>query len=217
MCSRNWYQGMMRRHVLFAFHFTQIDISLTESPQFQNPSDWKDSKNLLSHEFGHTLGAELHDDKLGYNEEMAPDLIMWSKVIFFHKSKSNCWKFSLFLISACFRQIVATLQHFFLQKSQLLGPRCHSKCALCTTQHVRRVSLKDLPHISLLDQMFSTSQVDSDASVWSEKARKAIIAHDKEHMRSCLGKGGSAEKTKARKGKEDRVDIWHDSSSISDF
>ena len=64
------------------FLFTQIDISLTESPQFQNPSDWKDSKNLLSHEFGHTLGAELHDDKLGYNEEMAPDLIMWSKVIF---------------------------------------------------------------------------------------------------------------------------------------
>ena len=58
--------------------------------------------------------------------------------------------------------------------------------------------------------MLSTSQVDSDASVWSEKARKAIIAHDKEHMRSCLGKGGSAEKTKARKGKEDRVDIWHD-------
>ena len=73
------------------------------------------------------------------------------------------------------------------------------------------------PSLSLLDQMFSTSQVDSDASVWSEKARKAIIAHDKEHMRSCLGKGGSAEKTKARKGKEDRVDIWHDSSSISDF
>ena len=60
-------------------------------------------------------------------------------------------------------------------------------------------------------------QVDSDASVWSEKARKAIIAHDKEHMRSCLGKGESAGKTKARKEKEDRVDIWQDSSSISDF
>ena len=95
----------MRRHVLFTFHFTKIDISLTESPQFQNPSDWKDSKNLLSHEFGHTLGAELHDDKLGYNEEMAPDLIMWSKVIFFHKAKSSCWKFPLFLISTSFSQL----------------------------------------------------------------------------------------------------------------
>ena len=209
---------MMRRHVLFTFHFTKIDISLTESPQFQNPSDWKDSKNLLSHEFGHTLGAELHDDKLGYNEEMAPDLIMWSKVIFFHKSKSSCWKFPFFLISASLLVRLLPLSNiFFFQKSQFLGPRCLSKCALCTTQHVRRVSLKDLPHRSLLDQMFSTSQVDSDASVWSEKARKAIIAHDKEHMRSCLGKGGSAEKTKARKGKEDRVDIWHDSSPFSDF
>ena len=89
--------------------------------------------------------------------------------------------------------------------------------SLSTTQHVGRVSLEDLPHTSLLDQMFSTSQVDSDASVWSEKARKAIIAHDKEHMRSCLGKGGSAGKTKARKKKEDRVDIWHHSSSNSDF
>ena len=96
------------------FHFTQIDISLRGSPQFQNPSDWKDSKNLLSHEFGHTLGAELHDDKLGYNEEMAPDLIMWSKVIFFHKSNSSCWKFPFFSIPHILPiRHVATLQHFF--------------------------------------------------------------------------------------------------------
>ena len=207
----------MRRHVLFAFHFTQIDISLTESPQFQNPSDWKDSKNLLSHEFGHTLGAELHDDKLGYNEEMAPDLIMWSKVIFFHKSKYSCWKFPLFLVSACFRQIVATLQHFFPSKNSTFRTALPFKvCSLHNStcqKSFTYIPTSDKPSWSNV----LTSQVDSDASVWSEKARKAIIAHDKEHMRSCLGKGGSAEKTKARKGKEDRVDIWHDSSSISDF
>ena len=132
------------------FHLTQI---VTESPQFQNPSDWKDSKNLLSHEFGHTLGAELHDDKLGYNEEMAPDLIMWSKVIFFHKSKSCCLKFPLFLISASSDRLLPFSNIFFLlQKSQLLlkvfGPLCLSKCALFLFPQLNMsdvVSLKDLP------------------------------------------------------------------------
>merc|ERR1712050_434709 len=81
----------------------------------RDPSDWTQSSNLLTHEFGHTLGATLHDDEF-YDEERAPSLIMWSKV-------------------------------------------------------------------------------DSSASVWSEKARKAIKEHDK----SCLGKGGAPTKTKKKK------------------
>ena len=128
--------------------------------------------------------------------------------------------FFLFLISSPLDMLPRSNIFFLLQKKSTFRtvlPFTVCSFSLSTTQNVRRVSLKDLPHTSLLDQMFSTSQVDSDASVWSEKARKAIIAHDKEHMRSCLGKGGSAGKTKARKGKEDRVDIWHDSSFISDF
>ena len=173
-------------------------------PNFRTPAIGKIAK---------TYWATNSDTPLGQNFTTISWVTMrrWHQIL----SCGPRWSFSSY--PPPLDRLLPLSNIFFLQKNQLLGPRCLSKCALCTTQHVRRVSLKDLPHRSLLDQMFSTSQVDSDASVWSEKARKAIIAHDKEHMRSCLGKGGSAEKTKARKGKEDRVDIWHDSSSISDF
>jgi len=52
----------------------------------RDPSDWTQSSNLLTHEFGHTLGATLHDDEF-YDEERAPSLIMWSKV----DSMANVW------------------------------------------------------------------------------------------------------------------------------
>merc|ERR1711974_423739 len=93
------------------------EIEQAEMGAAEDPSDWTQSSNLLTHEFGHTLGATLHDDEF-YDEERAPSLIMWSKV-------------------------------------------------------------------------------DSSASVWSEKARKAIKERDK----SCLGKGGAPTKTKKKKKK----------------
>ena len=34
----------------------------------------------MTHEFGHTLGATLHDDEF-YDEDRASSLIMWSAVI----------------------------------------------------------------------------------------------------------------------------------------
>ena len=47
--------------------------------KFQNPDNWARSSNLLAHEFGHTLGAEMHDDEF-YDRSMKDDLIMWSAV-----------------------------------------------------------------------------------------------------------------------------------------
>ena len=41
--------------------------------------DWSRSANLLTHEFGHVLGATFHDDTF-YPPEQAKDHIMWSKV-----------------------------------------------------------------------------------------------------------------------------------------
>ena len=45
----------------------------------QDILDWSKSGNLLAHEFGHILGAELHDDEF-YPPERADEFIMWSVV-----------------------------------------------------------------------------------------------------------------------------------------
>ena len=41
--------------------------------------NWSKSASMLTHEFGHVLGAVVHDDKF-YPSERAEELIMWSKV-----------------------------------------------------------------------------------------------------------------------------------------
>ena len=47
--------------------------------KFQHPDDWARSSNLLAHEFGLTLGAEMQDNAF-YDRSMKDDLIMWSEV-----------------------------------------------------------------------------------------------------------------------------------------
>ena len=47
--------------------------------KFQDPSDWTTMSNLMAHEFGHALGATLHDDQF-YDVARANSLIMWSEV-----------------------------------------------------------------------------------------------------------------------------------------